>query len=618
MARRALLARLTLAAAPFLLLIPNAPPGSADPSQHLEKRDVMIRMRDGVRLHTEIYSPRGSREALPILLVRTPYGTNDDIFGNSSQLATYADTLADGYIFVIQEIRGRFGSEGKFEMLRPPRKKRDPKATDESTDAYDTVDWLVENATGNNGRVGITGISYPGWLAEMAALEPHPAVRAVSEQASIADMFLGDDFHHNGAFRLSYGFEYSAMLETSKRNYDFAFNQDDTYSWYLLLGPLRNANAFYFHGKLPTWNNLIAHPNYDEFWRKQSLVTHVGEPKVPNLNVAGWWDQEDFYGPMAIYELQEKHDPHHWNFLVAGPWNHGGWAHGDGNRLGPVELGSETARYFRKEIQAPWFAYWLKGKGALPFAEARTFQTGSNRWISYDEWPPRGAVRRDLYFRENGGLSFEAPAGDGEEACDTYVSDPANPVPYRQRPILPTYQGPGWSTWLLEDQSFVEHRPDVLTWKSAPLADDLTISGDIVARLYASTTGSDSDWIVKLIDAYPEDNAADHEMDGYELMIADEVMRGRFRKSFEKPEPVTPGEIGEYRIDLHTNNHVFLRGHRLEVQVQSTWFPLIDRNPQKYVPNIFLAAAEDYQKATQHIYRNRRYASHIELPVAPN
>ncbi|HUJ39511.1 MAG TPA: CocE/NonD family hydrolase [Candidatus Acidoferrales bacterium] len=618
MARRALLARLTLAAAPFLLLIPNAPPGSADPSQHLEKRDVMIRMRDGVRLHTEIYSPRGSREALPILLVRTPYGTNDDIFGNSSQLATYADTLADGYIFVIQEIRGRFGSEGKFEMLRPPRKKRDPKATDESTDAYDTVDWLVENATGNNGRVGITGISYPGWLAEMAALEPHPAVRAVSEQASIADMFLGDDFHHNGAFRLSYGFEYSAMLETSKRNYDFAFNQDDTYSWYLLLGPLRNANAFYFHGKLPTWNNLIAHPNYDEFWRKQSLVTHVGEPKVPNLNVAGWWDQEDFYGPMAIYELQEKHDPHHWNFLVAGPWNHGGWAHGDGNRLGPVELGSETARYFRKEIQAPWFAYWLKGKGALPFAEARTFQTGSNRWISYDEWPPRGAVRRDLYFRENGGLSFEAPAGDGEEACDTYVSDPANPVPYRQRPILPTYQGPGWSTWLLEDQSFVEHRPDVLTWKSAPLADDLTISGDIVARLYASTTGSDSDWIVKLIDAYPEDNAADHEMDGYELMIADEVMRGRFRKSFEKPEPVTPGEIGEYRIDLHTNNHVFLRGHRLEVQVQSTWFPLIDRNPQKYVPNIFLAAAEDYQKATQRIFRNRRHASHIELPVAPN
>jgi len=618
MARRALLARLTLAAAPFLLLIPNAPPGSADPSQHLEKRDVMIRMRDGVRLHTEIYSPRGSREALPILLVRTPYGTNDDIFGNSSQLATYADTLADGYIFVIQEIRGRFGSEGKFEMLRPPRKKRDPKATDESTDAYDTVDWLVENATGNNGRVGITGISYPGWLAEMAAMEPHPAVRAVSEQASIADMFLGDDFHHNGAFRLSYGFEYSAMLETSKRNYDFAFNQDDTYSWYLLLGPLRNANAFYFHGKLPTWNNFIAHPNYDEFWKKQSLVTHVGEPKVPNLNVAGWWDQEDFYGPMAIYELQEKHDPHHWNFLVAGPWNHGGWAHGDGNRLGPVELGSETARYFRKEIQAPWFAYWLKGKGALPFAEARTFQTGSNRWISYDEWPPRGAVRRDLYFRENGGLSFEAPAGDGEEACDTYVSDPANPVPYRQRPILPTYQGPGWSTWLLEDQSFVEHRPDVLTWKSAPLADDLTISGDIVARLYASTTGSDSDWIVKLIDAYPEDNAADHEMDGYELMIADEVMRGRFRKSFEKPEPVAPGEIGEYRIDLHTNNHVFLRGHRLEVQVQSTWFPLIDRNPQKYVPNIFLAAAEDYQKATQRIFRNRRHASHIELPVAPN
>ena len=617
MARRALLACLTLGVACFVLLS-RSPVRAANPFGHIQKREEMIRMRDGVRLHTEIYSPRGAREPLPILLVRTPYGTGEDAFGDSHQLATYAETLAGGYIFVIQDIRGRFGSEGEFVMLRPPRDRNDPKAIDESTDAYDTVAWLLKNVPGNSGRVGITGISYPGWLAEMAALDPHPAVRAVSEQASIADMFLGDDFHHNGAFRLSYGFEYSAMMETTKSNYDFPFDEDDTYSWYLALGPLADANARYFHGKLPTWNNFAAHPNYDEFWRKQSLLAYAGEPKVPNLNVAGWWDQEDFYGPVEIYELQEKHDGNHWNFLIAGPWNHGGWAHGDGARLGPVEFGSNTARYFRKEVQAPWFDYWLKGKGTLPFAEARTFQTGSNRWISYDAWPPRDSVRRNLYLRENGALSFEAPAATGDDAFDSYVSDPADPVPYRRRPILPTYQGPDWSTWLMEDQSFVEHRPDVLTWKSAPLTEDLAVAGDIVARLYASTTGSDSDWIVKLIDAYPEDNRADHEMDGYELMIADEVFRGRFRNSFEKPEPMVPGEIAEYRIDLHTNNHVFLRGHRLMVQVQSTWFPLIDRNPQKYVPNIFAAGAEDYQKAKQRIYRNREHASHIELPVAPH
>ena len=617
MVRRALLASLTLPVGSFLFLFSHTLLPSAEPFGRLEKRDVMIPMRDGVRLHTEIYSPRGNREPLPILFVRTPYGTDDDLFGNSSQLAVYSDMLADGYIFVIQDIRGRFESEGKFVMLRPPRDRRDPKAIDESTDAYDTVAWLLANVQGNSGRVGITGISYPGWLAEMAALDPHPAVRAVSEQASIADMFLGDDFHHNGAFRLSYGFEYSAMLETTKRNYDFTFDQDDTFSWYFALGPLSNANSRYFHGKLPTWNDFIAHPNYDEFWKKQSLLTYIGEPKVPNLNVAGWWDQEDFYGPMEIYQLQEKHDPNHWNFLIAGPWNHGGWAHGDGRKLGPVEFGTDTARYFRKQVQAPWFAYWLKGKGTLPFAEARTFQTGSNRWISYDQWPPPGSARRSLYFRENGTLSFDPPDATGDDACDSYVSDPANPVPYRRRPIFPTYQGPGWTTWLLEDQSFVEHRPDVLTWKTSPLAEDMTITGEIVARLFASTSGSDGDWIVKLIDAYPPVNPPDHEMDGYELIIADEVFRGRFRNSFEKPEPVAPGDIAEYRIDLHTNNHVFLRGHRLMVQVQSTWFPLIDRNPQKYVPNIFLARAEDYQRATERIYRNRRYPSHIELPVAP-
>jgi len=617
MRRRGILTSLTLPAVPLLLLIFKPSGGGADPLGQLQKLDVMIPMRDGVRLHTEIYAPRKAAEPLPFLFVRTPYGTADDALGHSRQLASYSDMLADGYIFVIQDIRGRYGSEGEFVMLRPPRDHADPKAIDESTDAWDTVEWLLKHVPGNNGRVGITGISYPGWLAQMAALDPHPAVRAVSEQAAIADMFLGDDFHHNGAFRLSYGFEYAALLETSKKNYDFQFDAEDTYTWYLSMGPLSNANARYFHGKLPTWNNFIAHPDYDEFWKKQSLRTYVGAPKVPNLNVAGWWDQEDFYGPVEIYELQEKHDPNHWNFLIAGPWNHGGWSRGDGRKLGLVDFGSDTGKYFRKQVQAPWFAYWLKDKGRLPFAKAQTFQTGSNRWISYDEWPPRDSVPRNLYFRENGALSFDAPRTAAADALDSYVSDPANPVPYRRRPILPTYQGPGWTTWLLEDQSFLDRRADVAEWRSEPLTGDLAVVGDIVARLYASTTGTDSDWIVKLIDAYPQDNHADRAMAGHELIIADEVFRGRFRHSYEKPEPVAPGEIAEYKIDLHTNNHVFLRGHRLMVQVQSTWFPLIDRNPQTFVPNIFLARAEDYQRATQRVYRSRDHASHIELPMAP-
>ena len=616
MPRKSILFFCALLSLPALLAI-HLPAGGAEPSGGLNKRTVMIPMRDGVRLYTEIYTPKKAGEPLPFLLQRTPYGTQDDFAGNSRQLLTYAEMLAQGYIFVIQDIRGRYKSEGQFVMLRPPRDPADPRAIDESTDAWDTVAWLLKNVPGNNGRVGITGISYPGWLAEMAALDPHPAVRAVSEQASIADMFLGDDFHHNGAFRLSYGFEYAAMLETGKENYDFPFDETDTYNWYLGLGPLSNANARYFHGKMPTWNSFVEHPNYDAFWAKQSLRTYVGAPKVPNLNVAGWWDQEDFYGPMEIYKLQERQDPNHWNFVVVGPWNHGGWAHGDGRKLGPVDFGSDTARYFRESIQAPWFAYWLKDQGQLPFRGAETFQTGADRWVTYEAWPPATSVARNLYFRDGGALAFDAPDAVGDDAFDSYVSDPANPVPYRERPIYPTYQGPGWTTWLTDDQRFLDGRPDVLTWRTPLLTDNVTVAGDIVAHLFASTTGTDCDWIVKLMDEYPEGGPAYSAIAGHELIIADEVFRGRFRKSFQLPEPIVPGEVEEYAIDLHTNNHVFLRGHRIVVQVQSTWFPLIDRNPQTFVPNIFQARADEYRTATQHIYRNRRYASHIELPVAP-
>ena len=590
-----------------------------DVSQLFTKMDVMIPMRDGVRLHTEIYVPKNASGPLPFLITRTPYGTNDDAKGYSRIFNIYQEMIPEGYIFVMQDIRGRYKSEGKFVMQRPPRDRRDPKSIDEGTDTYDTIDWLVKNVPNNNGRAGLLGISYGGWLTTMALLEPHPALKAVSEQASPADMFLGDDFHHNGAFRLSYGFEYAAMMETGKTNFIFHFDKYDTYEWYLALGPLGNVDKNYLHGQLPTWEDFVNHPNYDSFWRKQAFYPYLKNMHltVPDLNVAGWWDQEDFYGPVKIYETLEKHDTNHLNYLVVGPWNHGGWSHGDGSNLGRVQFGSATSKYFRTNVQAKWFAYWLKGKGRLPFQKALTFQTGSNKWVPFDAWPPKtGVTAKKLYFRSSGGLSFDPPRQTGAKAFDSYISDPAHPVPDRHRPIEETY-GPGshWYTWLVEDQRFVDSRPDTVSWSTGALGHDVCVAGDIVAHLYASTTGSDSDWVAKLIDVYPENYTPEPSMGGYELMIADEVFRGRFRNSFEKPEAIVPNQVTPYTIDLHTNDHCFLKGHRIMVQVQSTWFPIIDRNPQKFMPNIFKASASDYIKTTQRIYRSRQYPSSVEVPV---
>jgi putative CocE/NonD family hydrolase len=605
----------------FLLNGRAQAPAPPDYSLLFDKTDVMIPTRDGTKLHTEIYTPKNANVGpFPIVIERTPYGIGDDDKGYSRKLARYAEMIPDDYIFVFQDIRGRYTSEGTFVMSRPVRDPKDPKAIDEGTDTYDTIDWLIKNVPHNNGRAGLVGISYGGWLTVMGMLEPHPALKAVSEQASPADMFLGDDFHHNGAFRLSYGYEYSTMMETGKTNFVFKFDQFDTYEWYLRLGPLSNADKNYIHGTLPTWKDFVTHPNYDTFWKKQAMPYVLTKPTVPNLNVAGWWDQEDAYGPMKIYELLEKNDPNHLNYLVAGPWNHGGWARSTGKSLGAIPFGSDTSLYFRQKIEAPWFAYWLKDKGSLPVKEALLFQTGSDKWVQFDSWPPKNAPSRELYFHEDGRLSFEAPQSATTQSFDSYVSDPAHPVPYRHRPIDMTYPDDhpgGWPTWLVEDQRFVDNRPDVLTWQTDELTEDLTLTGSVTAKLFASTTGSDSDWIVKLIDVYPEKYPDDWKLSGYELMIADEVFRGRFRKSFEKPEPITPEAITPFTIDLHTANHVFKKGHRIMVQVQSTWFPIIDRNPQKFVPNIFEAKESDYQKATQRIYRSKEYPSGVVISVAP-
>jgi uncharacterized protein len=586
--------------------------GAANAQQSVFTRtEAMVPMRDGVKLYTQVYTPARATEPLPLLLLRTPYG-----IGNltSEQLAAALGELTD-YVIVRQDIRGRFKSEGQFVMLRQPRDPADKKAIDEGTDTYDTIDWLLKNVSNHNGRVGMVGTSYGAWLSVMGMLDPHPALKAIVQQASPADMWLGDDFHHNGAFRLSYGLEYAYMMESSKEITDPTkiIDRYDAYEWYLDLGPLSNANAKYFQNRLPTWNDFISHPDYDAFWKRQGFEPWLTRVTVPTLNVAGWWDQEDFYGPIKIYELLERHDAQKQNFLVVGPWNHGGWSRGEGNKLGPVDFGSATAAYYRKNILAPFFAYYLKGQGNGNRSEAITFRTGSNQWVEHSEWPPKqNVVAKRLYFHPNGKLSFDPPPANSGNAFDTYVSDPANPVPYRKRPIEVRS---GWTTWLVEDQRFVHRRPDVLAWVTDTLDQDVVVSGKIVANLFASTSGTDSDWIVKLIDVYPEKYEPDPKMGGYQLMIAGDVFRGRYYKSWEKPEALPANAVVHYKIPFPANDHVFRKGHRIMVQVQSTWFPVIDRNPQRFVPNIFNAKESDFQPATQRVFRSGQQASHIAVPV---
>jgi len=601
---------------PIVLIAASSPRAqqAPAPADRYAVRDVMIPTRDGTKLFTRIYTPKDQAGPLPMIMHRTPYG-NDGAIG---RLNVYMRALADdGYIFVFQDIRGKFKSEGTFVMQRPARAPGDTTALDEGTDTYDTIDWLLKNVPQNNGRVGMLGISYDGWTTIMGALEPHPALKAISPQASPSDMWLGDDFHHNGAFRLSYGLEYAAMMESGKDVQQFAFDRYDLFGWYLDLGSLGNVNEKYLKGRIPTWNDYVAHPDYDEFWKRQTMIPSIRSAKVPSLNVAGWWDQEDFYGPVQIYSALEKFDASsRHNYLVVGPWNHGGWSRGTGEALGPVQFGSATSTYFRDKVQAPWFAYWLKDKGTLDLPEALTFESGSNQWRRWESWPPRAATPTPIYFSSNGRLMWTRPSDVSTTASDSYVSDPAHPVPYRRRPIQQTYgAGSIWSTWLTEDQRFVEDRADVLAWKTPALDADVTIAGEVIAHLFASTTGSDADWIVKLIDVYPDQFPANLPMSGYELMVSNEVFRGRYRQGFERPAPIPPNVVQEYSFSLHTQNYTFLKGHRIMVQVQSTWFPLIDRNPQTFVSNIFVAKESDFRAATHRVFRTSKAASNVTLPV---
>ncbi len=580
-------------------------------SVDFEKIKVMVPMRDGVKLHTLIFVPKNAAEPLPILMTRTPYGVDGWSSGRINN--SLAHLVADGYIFAFQDIRGKFKSEGEFRMNRPPRDKNDSKSIDEATDTFDTIDWMIKNVKNNNGRVGIFGVSYPGWLAVVPLTEPHPALKALSPQAAMGDTWLGDDFFHQGAFRLSYGYEYVYGVESAKGRASPKLNVSDVFEWYLKKGALSN----FLTPTLPTWKDFIEHPAFDSFWKSRSASHYLKDPAVPALHVAGWFDQEDFYGPMNAYTALEKNDRQRNNYIVVGPWNHGGWRSGDGDKLGNIEFKNATGKYFREKIEAPWFAYHLKGKGSLNQPEAVTFQTGSNEWKTYDQWPPANMTNeRKLYFHANGKLSFNPPEGDDDKEFDSYVSDPADPVPYRNRPIEVTYsRGSRWSVWLTEDQRFVHKRPDVLSWETEALKADVTVSGEIIAQLFASTSGTDSDWVVKLIDVYPDEWPDNPKMGGYQLMVTGEVLRGRYHKSFEKPEPLVANKVTEFNVDLIHKDHSFKKGHKIMVQVQSTWFPVIDRNPQKYVENIFKAKDADYMKATQRVFRSKTFASGIKLPV---
>jgi len=589
---------------------------------HYTKYEHRIPMRDGVKLFTSVYVPKDHSKTYPILMVRTPYSVAP--YG----VDQYRDTLGpseflarEGYIFVYQDVRGRFMSEGEFVNARPHKPvKQGLQDIDESTDTYDTIEWLIRNVPYNNGRVGMWGISYPGFYAAAGMIDAHPALKAVSPQAPIADWFIGDDFHHNGAFFLPHAFNFLAVFGrprtglTTRWEHRFDHGTPDGYKFFLELGPLENANRRYFHNEISFWNEVMQHGVYDEFWKARNLRPHLKNIKPAVMTVGGWFDAEDLFGALKVYESVEKQSPGAYNILVMGPWSHGGWSRGDGDSLGPISFGSKTALFYRENIEAAFFNAVLKQKGELNLPEAYVFETGTNQWRRYDAWPPKTTVARTVHLCPQGTLSFAPCATSG---FDEYVSDPARPVPYINTIAIGMTRD-----YMIQDQRFASTRPDVLVYQSAPLEEDLTAAGPVSASLWVSTTGTDSDWIVKLIDVYPDDlpdpdpNPSQISLGGYQQLVRGEPFRGKFRNSFERPEPFVPGQPTRVEFTMPDINHTFRRGHRLMVHIQSSWFPLVDRNPQKFV-DIYHARAEDFQRATQRVYLGGQQGSTVRLTVLP-
>jgi putative CocE/NonD family hydrolase len=596
---------------------------------HYTKFEHDIAMRDGVKLFTAVFAPKDVSEQYPIILKRTPYSvkpyTVDRFPAPRGPLMHYAK---EKFIFVFQDVRGRNGSEGEFVHMRPHKPVKSSRGDiDESTDAYDTIDWLVKNIPNNNGNLGMMGISYPGFYTAAGMIDSHPALKCASPQAPIADWFIGDDFHHNGAFYLPHAFGFLSRFgqdleePTREQAKPFDYRTPDGYQFYLELGPIANADKNHFKGKIEFWDELMTHGTYDAFWQARNILPHLKNVKTAVMTVGGWFDAEDLYGPLNIYREVERNNEGIFNVLVMGPWAHGGWSGGDGDKLGHVRFDAKTSEFYRDKIQLPFLKHFLKGNGEndekLDLPEAFVFETGTNQWRRYDNWPPKNTKEKSLFLQPEGRLSFEPAAtkGGGNSSYDEYVSDPTKPVPF-----IPNIAMGMTREHMLDDQRFASSRPDVLVYSTGVLEEDVTIVGPITADLKVSTSGTDSDWIVKLIDVYsgdypnPEPNPAGVQMGGYQQLVRGEAMRGKFRDSFENPSPFESGKVTPVEFVLPDAYHTFRRGHRIMVHVQSSWFPLVDRNPQKFC-DIYQAGEEDFQSATQRVYRSSDHPSQIRVRV---
>ncbi len=593
-----------------------------------ERREEMVAMRDGVKLFTVILIPKWTNGPMPIVLTRTPYGATRATSRVPSPDMAMALGVSDeplvrnGYIRVYQDSRGKHRSEGDYIMNLPPRGPMNSGPIDHGTDTWDTIDWLVENIPNNNGRVGITGVSYGGFLTLMALIDPHPALKAAIPVNPMVDGWIGDDWFHNGAFRpvmLDY-----IYTQTGNKDSDYRVPHGyyDFYSAVLEAGSVGEFGKRYNADRLPAWNRLLDHPAYTGYWKLQAVDRMLAEVplKVPTMMVHGLFDQEDIYGAIVTYQaLESKDETNDRNHLVIGPWIHGqSW--GEGSAFGKIKWGADTSLWFREKVRQPFWDLHLKGiEPASPIPPVLAFETGANEWRRYDAWPPRREVERArLYLQPAGRLALTPPGTAADGDFDEYVSDPAKPVPYRVRPIRPSFTENDyatWRDWLSHDQRPFSDRTDVLTYVSDVLREPVTISGEVGATLFASTTGTDSDWVVKLIDLYPNEVPSQPELGGFQLMISADIMRGRYRESIEKPQPIPAGEVLPYRVRMPHANHTFRAGHRIMVHIQSSWFPVYDRNPQTFVPNIAWAKPEDFKRATQRLYHAGEMASFIELPT---
>jgi uncharacterized protein len=595
--------------------------GLADIQARYTKYEYRVPMRDGVKLFTAVYVPKETSERYPILLNRTPYSVKPyGVDQYKSDLGPSPVFGKAGYIFVYQDVRGRWMSEGTFVNMRP---EKDGARVDESTDTFDTIDWLIKNVRGHNGKVGMYGISYPGFYTACGLIDAHPALKAASPQAPVTDWFIGDDWHHNGAFLVTHCFNFMSAFGYPRpeptKNFEHKFDHGtpDGYDFFLRLGPLANIDKTYFKGEVAFWNELMQHGTYDDWWKARNVRPHLRNVKPAVMTVGGWFDAENLFGALECYKAIEKNSPGAANTIVMGPWNHGGWERGDGESLGHAAFNAKTAEFFREHIELPFFEKHLKGKtsaeGDVP--EAYVFQTGVNQWRKHDAWPPKSALRKTIYLRDAGRLGFDAP--EESDAFDEYLSDPAHPVPYLSENDIKMAV-----TYMVDDQRNASRRPDVLTYRTPVLENDLTLAGPLEITLNVATTGTDSDWVVKLIDVYPDDlpdpkpNPSGVRMGGFQQLVRGDVMRGKFRESFEKPKAFSPGEPTEVSFTAPDVYHTFRTGHALMIQVQSTWFPLIDRNPQTFV-DIYSAKASDFQKAVQRVYRSKGRPSRIGVMVEP-